>query len=233
MVKTRQVLSCESADPIAARGQKARVAKLLEDATHVKSLTGPTGAFEGLTVNIGPLSMALAETAVDDRTEGGTDIHDVFETIVYGEHTCSTKDNLKHVIKAVIIVDYAMSQYATLSKWHYKWMNLRESVVSKGWQLSSLPPKRWKSAAAMLAKGFIKEGGTVVDTHGAATTEKHLRRIVGQGAGYLEAFLESSKSVDDAFSHTLHESTGDDDVRRLDSVLIVPGAFAYVYCLVR
>jgi hypothetical protein len=232
MVKTRQVLPCDTEDPNAASVQKARVAKLLKHANHVKSLTGPKGAFEGLTVTVGPLTLALAEMEVEDRSEVGTDINYVCETLVYGEHTCATKDNLKHIIKSAVIVDFAKSQFAALSRYHYKWENLREAVVSKGWQLSNLPAKRWKSAAAMLSQGFSKEGGTVHDTLSTAVVEKHVKRIAGQGAVYLEAFLKSSKSADDDFSSVLDVST-DDGKRRLESILVVPGAIAGVCCLAR
>jgi hypothetical protein len=233
MVKTRQVLRLSTAADSAEHA--VNVATLLAHAEHVKSLTVPQGVFEGLTVNSGPLAVALAEMKLEAPT-GSTDIGDVCETIVYGGgHNCTSKDTLTHKVKSAVVVDFARSQFATLSKWHHKWSNLKAAVLSKGWDLSSFDAKRWRGAAAMLEAKDSAEGPLALHTQKRSDRERHVKRIVGQGAEHLEAYLEKAKVADDEFHSRLDETTSDGK-RRLESVLVVPGPFVVLIlpaCCVR
>jgi hypothetical protein len=228
MVKTRQVLRASAGTP----EQEQQVATLLKHAEYIKSLAGPQGIFEGLTVNAGPLAVALAEMKLEIRT-GSTNINDLCETLVYGAHNCTTAHKLAHKVKAVVVVDFVRSQYAALSKYHHKWANLKEAVLSKGWDLSFFDAKRWRGVANLLATKDNEYGRLALTTQQRSAREKHAKRIVGQGAEYLEAYLSNAKTADAEFHSNLTEASradGDDGKRRLESVLVVPGAFVDLPC---
>jgi hypothetical protein len=160
-----------------------------------------------------------------------TDIADVCETIIYGGgHTCANARDLKHTVSAAVIADFARSQFASLSKWHHTASNLRNAVGSKGWDLAYLPKKRWHSAAELLEledSGRGEGGGKALARHMQGSKEKHVRRIKGQGAEHLEDYLSSATSADSNFYSKLNVTNDSDGKRRLDSVLVIPGMFAF------
>jgi hypothetical protein len=47
--------------------------------------------------------------------------------------------------------------------------------------------------------------------------------VKGQGAPYLEGYLQAGKLADPDQNHRIDKEGGDDDENRLETVLLVPG----------